>query len=186
MKTPKDIAIGSFEAAGVLGVHFTQPAVMAKRGLIATRTCKSLPQGGYKPREFLVYSLASCQENWEEYCDKQQQPGRPRPRSAEGDRPAALRRIEKIEPAIAFRDAIGSVEAAEILGCTPVWAVKLARQGEVVGRLLYSSRKDAKSSRRWIFSREACEESVGLLRRQVSEGTKVGRPRRGFRNSIDE
>ena len=185
MKTTKDIAIGSYEAAGLLGVHYTQPAVMAKRGLLTTRKCKSLPQGAYTPREFAVYSLASCESNWRDYLEKQNQPGRPRPRSQVGDRPAMIRRLEKSTP-IAFRDAIGSVEAAEILGCTEVWACKLAKYGEIVGRLLYSGRAEKSKRRRWIFSRESCEESVGLAKRKVREGTKIGRPRRGFGNSIDE
>lgn len=180
MKSQQDIALGSFEAAGVMGVHFTQPAVMARKGLVTTRVCKSLPQGGYTPREFLVYSLASCNANWDDYVERQELPGRPRPRTQVADRPAMLRRLDKSEP-ILFTDAIGSVEAAEILGCTEIWAVRLAKRGEIVGRLLYSGRKGEARSRRWIFSRRNCEESVGLAKRKIREGTKVGRPRSRLR-----
>lgn len=180
-----DTALGSYEAACLLGVHFTQPAVIARRGVLRTRLCRSLPKGATVEREFAVYSSTSVHANWEDYVRGQQEPGRPRPRTRESLRPAMERRLKKA-PQIEFSDAIGSAEAAEIMGCTAAWAIHLVRDKHVVGRLLHSDRRGPDASRRWIFSRKSCEEHAAEVRREIRAGTKIGRPRVGLRPSLDQ
>jgi hypothetical protein len=58
----KDEAIGSYEAAAVMGLHFTRPKRMVAAGLIS-----SIVLCGEEGREFSVYSLRECDQNFREY-----------------------------------------------------------------------------------------------------------------------
>jgi hypothetical protein len=171
----KDTAIGSFEAACLLGVHFTQPAAMARKGLLKTRLVRSQSDQAESVREVAVYSSRSCEEDWREYERRQADGTVRRPRAHADERPAMQRKLAKMTVEIDFHDAIGSVEAAEILGVTIPWAVRMARKKEVVGRLLLSER--ASAARRWIFSRKSCEAAASAAKRLAASGKKIGRPR---------
>ena len=171
----KDTAIGSYEAACLLGVHFTQPASMARKGLLTTRLVRSQSDQAETVREVAVYSLRSCEEDWRGYEKRQADGTVRRPRAYADERPAMQRKLAKMTVQIDFHDAIGSVEAAEILGVTLPWAVRMARTKQVVGRLLLSER--AAASRRWIFSRKSCEAAAGETKRLAATGKKIGRPR---------
>lgn len=186
MKTTTDTAIGSYEAACVLGVHFTQPSQMAREGQITTRLIRSMSGKANVEREVAVYSLESCQANFADYEQRQKDGSVRRPRSYAAERPAMLRKLAKMKVHVDFHDAIGSVEAGEILGCTLPWCVKLARQGKIAGRLLLSNRASEQASRRWIYSRKSCEAAAADVRRQMAAGAKIGRPRSRIKRSVDK
>jgi hypothetical protein len=170
-----DTAVGSYESACLMGVHFTRPASMARKGLLKTRLVRSQSDQAETAREVAVYSLRGCEEDWRDY-ERRLAAGTARRRRAYADeRPAMQRKLAKLKVQIDFHDAVGSVEAAEILGVTIPWAVRMARNKEVVGRLLLSER--AAAARRWIFSRRSCEEAASVTRRLAATGKKIGRPR---------
>lgn len=170
MKT--DEAVGAFEAAGVMAVHWTKAKRMADAGIISSRSV-----AGVDGREFSVYSLRECKENYEEYLESRKAGGkRGRPRTGEDSRDGALKALaQKERPQIEFGDAIGCQEAAEILGVWVTLIPRLARDGKILGRVLWSTR--GASSRLWIFSRASCEKRAAQSRRLEESGKKVGRPR---------
>jgi len=168
----RDEAVGAVEAAGILAMHFTKPKRLAEAGVLSSRAV-----GGQDGREFLVYSAAECDENYRDYArNRRESGGVGRPRTAETARTEALRRLaEKGRTRIAFGDAVGVEEAAKILGVYWTLVPRLAREGKIVGRILWSDR--AGRSRLWIFSRESCEARGAEVKRQEDSGTKIGRPR---------
>jgi len=175
----KDTAVGSYEAACLLGVHFTQPASMGRKGLLETRQVRSQASQADTAREVAIYSLKSCEEDWRDYERRQAAGEVRRPRAYADERPAMQRKLAKMAVQIDFHDAVGSVEAAEILGVTIPWAVRMARTKQVLGRVLLSER--ANKSRRWIFSRKSCEAAAGETKRLAATGKKIGRPRSRMR-----
>lgn len=163
-----DEAIGTFEAAGLLGVHFTKPARMHAKGELSARELV-----GDDSRRFVVYSRQECDENFRQY-DGAERTGRPRTRiDARG--PTQRRLDAKKKPKIAFGDAIGVKEAAELLGVWHTLVPRLVRDGKIVGRLLWSERSGA--PRIWILSRSSVEQRAAELNRLEESGKKVGRPR---------
>lgn len=163
-----DEAIGTFEAAGLLGVHFTKPAKMHAKGELSARELV-----GSDSRRFVVYSRQECEENFAEY-DGAERVGRPRTRVDE--RPATVRRLDaKKVPKIAYGDAIGVNEAADILGVWHTLVPRLVHEGKLVGRILWSERSG--SPRVWIISRSSVERRAAETRRLEEAGKKVGRPR---------
>ncbi len=177
----KDTAVGSFEAACLLGVHFTQPSSMARKGLLTTRLVRSQSDQAETAREVAIYSLRSCEEDWRNYERRQADGAVRRPRAYADERPAMQRKLAKVTVEIDFHDAIGSVEAGEILGVTNPWAIRMARKKEIVGRVLLSGR--ANESRRWIFSRKSCEAAAREAKRLAATGKKIGRPRSGLKRA---
>jgi len=168
----KNEAIGSYEAAAVMGLHFTRPRRMAESGVISSKTL-----GGEEGREFSVYSLRECDENFREYEKSIGQSGG-RPRTCLESRHAVLRAMaEKDRPVILMDDVVGTDEAAEILGVWHTLVPRLANSGRIVGRILWSER--AAASRLWIFSRKSCEECAAKMRKLEEAGVSVGRPRTG-------
>ena len=170
-----DQAIGSYEAACLLGVHWTTPHRMALKGLLTTRTLLS-PVVSDSERVFTVYSLAECEKDWEDYAEKLKQGGSgKRPRAAVDLRPPMLKALAAIKDKIAFGDAVSTGEAAEIMGVHWTFPPRLAQQGKLVARILENARNNR--SRCWIFSRASCEANVSLARRLQTAGTKKGRHR---------
>jgi hypothetical protein len=168
----KNEAIGSYEAAAVMGLHFTRPRRMAESGVISSKTL-----GGEEGREFSIYSLRECDENFREYEKTIGQSGG-RPRTGLDSRHAVLRVLaDKDRPVIMLDDAVGTQEAAEILGVWHTLVPRLVSSGRVVGRILWSER--AGSSRLWIFSRKSCQECAAKMRKLEEAGISVGRPRIG-------
>lgn len=167
----RDEAIGAYEAAGVLGVHFTQPGKFAERGVLSSRV---LSANG--DRSFSVYSLKECEENFRDYQQKRSSSTGGRPRTSIDARPETLRRLmAKKKPVIDYGDAIGVDEAARILGVFWTLIPRLVREGKIVGRILWSERADR--SRLWIISRVSAEARAAEVKKQESAGTKRGRPR---------
>ena len=166
-------ALGSFEAAAVMGVHFSTAGRMAGKGLIA---CREVPMsGGIKAAT--IYDGRSCEENYLEYCDKLDEGGTgKRPRSHLDQRPEALKRLRAVETPIAFPDAITTAEAAEILSVHTSFIARMIARGDIVGRRLWSPRGTAE--RIYIVSRQSCVENAQNMRRIQATGKKTGRPRR--------
>ena len=180
MPTVKDQAIGSWEAAAVMGVHFTQPAVMVRKGLLTSRAIKAVSGSG-EARSFQVYSLRECDQDYADYEETRRERKTGRPRSYVDFRPDELRRLEAVKTPIDFHDAIGSAEAAEIMGCHWTWPPRAARRGEIVGRIVHNGRDDKAADRVWIFSRASCEQNAAKARKETAAGQKIGRPRRGIK-----
>jgi len=174
-KTKIDQAIGSWEAACLLGVHWTTPARMAAKGLLTTRTLSS-PVVSDPERVFIVYSSAECGRDWDEYVEKLAQGGSgKRPRGNIDLRPAMVKLLAEVENQIAFGDAISTGEAAEIMGVHWTFPPRMAQQGKIVARILTNARNNR--SRCWIFSRASCEANVSTARRLQAAGKKKGRHR---------
>lgn len=165
-----DEAIGAWEAAAIMGVHWSRPAKMAATGVISSRVI-----GETGERSFAVYSRAECEENYRDYAAKRLVSKRPR--TALDERPVILKVLApRDRPRIAYGDAISVYEAGKILGVWWTLVPRLVRDGKLVGRILNSGRK--KSSRLWIISRGSCERNRADVARQEQAGTKRGRPRR--------
>jgi hypothetical protein len=177
-----DQAIGSWEAASVAGVHWTQPAVMAKKGLITSRPIKS-PTATGTDRIFGLYSLAQIDADYHDYEDaKTTGTRRGGSRSCLHLRPAALKKLAALPVKIAFDDAVGAGEAATIMGCHWTWPPRLARAGKIEGRVVHNGRAGTASDRLWIFSRKSCERNASETKQLLRAGAKVGRPRRSLKN----
>lgn len=176
----EDQAIGSWEAAAVMGVHFTQPAVKAKKGLLTLRTLRS-PRAKGDERVFALYSLRECEGDYRDYEASQATAAKSRPRNNLSMRAAELRRLSAMPVKIAFADAIGVGEAAEIMKCHVSWPPRLARAGEIEGRIVKNGRAGKVEDRLWIFSRASCERNAAQAQRLVQTGKKVGRPRRSLK-----
>ena len=168
-----DMAVGSWEAAGVLGIHFTQPAKLAEKGFLTVRKLKSLSTAGVNT--FAIYSFAECDKDFLDYEDRQASSGG-RPRTRVDGRPAMLKKLAAEKNQILFADAIGTHEAAEILGVHWTFPSRMARDGKIVGRMLHSDR--GRSSRLWIFSRASCEKNLREAKKLEAAGKKLGRKRR--------
>lgn len=170
-----DQAIGSWEAAALMGIHWTQPCVMVRKGLLTARTLSTSED---ESRSFLIYSSRQCSRDYEEYEERQANVRR-RPRANLHMRPAGLRHLAKLEHPIAFDDAIGVVEAARILGVHWTFPPRMAKAGKIVGRLLHNGRADKSSADRlWIFSRRSCEANAAETKKLERAGEKIGRPRK--------
>lgn len=170
----KNEAIGTWEAACLLGVHWTRPKKMAEGGILSSRAV-----GGANGREFAVYSASECDENFLKYAEAVRRGGGPqgRGRTAVDLRPDAIKRLSaKGRPRIDFEDAIGVLEAAEILGVFWTRVARMVDEGKIVGRVLWSDRGDR--SRLWIFSRKSCTACAKENRRLEAAGKKLGRPRK--------
>jgi len=177
-----DHALGAFEAAALMGVHFTRPKRLATAGAIVSRVIPS-PVDSESRRVFTLFSAAECDSDWEEYEKKRDAAGGKtdrRPRAYEDLRPKVLKYLAKIEKPILFSDAIGVAEVADILGIHWSFPPRVAKAGRIIGRLLWSQRSDtARSPRLWIFSRESCLKEAARVLKVEAAGQKVGRPRGG-------
>lgn len=168
-----DMAVGSWEAAGVLGIHFTQPAKLGEKGLLTVRKLKSLSAAGVNT--FAIYSLAECDKDFLDYEERQSSSGG-RPRTRVAERPAMLKKLAAEKHQILFADAIGTHEAADILGVHWTFVSRMAREGKIVGRMLHSDR--GRAARLWIFSRVSCEKNLKATKKLEAAGKKPGRKRR--------
>lgn len=166
----KNPALGAYEAACLMGVHWTRAPKMAISGEVATRTLVS-STGTDRLR---VYSMQSVNANWYAYEEALAagQLSR-RPRANAHMRADMLRELGQVEQHIEFEDAIRVWEAAEILGCMPTFVARMAAKGEIVSRRLLSHREG--DSRSLIYSRSSCVQNV----RTYQKNRGPGRPRRG-------
>lgn len=168
----KNEAIGAFEAACVMGLHWARPKKMADAGVLSCRII-----GGGSSSQIAVYGLRQADQNWREYEEllrTGQVEGRPR--AYEHMRPAALRVLgEKGRPQILFEDAIDIEEAARILRVFSTRVPRLIADGRLVARKLWSDRSS--SPKLWIVSRHSAEKLCREIDKAEAAGKKRGRIR---------
>jgi hypothetical protein len=176
MAKKPDMALGSWEAACLLGVHYTQPKRMADKGLLTTRSLQS-PVVSDPERVFAIYSMSECERDFDAYEKAMKTGGTgKRARTAVNERLAMIKKLAATKNQIAFGDAISTGEAGEILGVHWTFPPRLALAGKIVGRVLTNGRNNR--SRCWIFSRASCEANVSVARRLEAAGKKKGRKRK--------
>lgn len=175
-KKQADIALGSWEAAALLGMHFTRPARMRATGKLIGKTLAGVrdePQS-----EIAVYSSADCERDYQEYLDRVDAGGGRhyrRPRAWLHLREPVLRRLAREEYLVEYADACSVAEAMEELRLVSTAQVcRMLREGKLVGRRPYSER-NGQSKSLWIISRRSVEEwKKGIVARETA-GVKPGR-----------
>lgn len=169
-------AVGSHEAAALMGVHFTIPYRQAQRGKLAAAHFET-PSG----RMATYFDGGECEENWVAYCHEVAAGGTgKRPRDHTEHRQAVLAHLAAVKTRIALADAISTPEAAKILGTMQSYAITLARAGKIVGRQLWSHRTK-KTANQWMFSRRSCLANASAVRAAFAAGKTVGRIRDSIR-----
>jgi hypothetical protein len=175
MAKQRDVALGSWEASCLLGVHWTQAAKMAEKGLLTRKDLKS-PIVSNPARVFSIYSRDECEKDFADYEEKMRSGGTGRrARTAVGERMAMLKKLAAIPDHIDFDDAISTGEASEILRVHWTFPPRMAAEGKIRGRILINERN--KRSRCWIFSRASCKANVVAVRKLEAAGKKRGRVR---------
>lgn len=170
-------AVGTHEAAGIMGVHYSAAARMFDKGWIGGREMK----GKGSERRYIVFDGSECEANYQEYDEKVASRGGRndrRPRAWLHTRNPTLQHLASVESPIEFDDAVGVMEAAEICGVHASMVPRLVAAGEVVGRLAMGRKGVGGAARVWIISRRSCVENAKKNRAAEANGTKVGRPRR--------
>jgi hypothetical protein len=170
-------AVGGFEAAAIMGVHFTVPYRLAKRGKLVAHT----HDAGETGRRVTFFDGAECEADYLDYSEKMDASGGTgkRPRENLKHRAAALRHLAKVKQKIQLSDAISTSEAAEILGMVRSFVPKMATAGTIVGRKLWSPRAAGGASQ-WMFSRKSCLDNLAKTKVLYSSGKMQGRVRYGI------
>lgn len=164
-------ALGPYEAACLLGVHWTRVAKMGATGILKIRTLKS-STGSSRIR---VYSFLDVDENWTDYQYQLREGQLRRRERVNSDlRPGMLKEIAAIKNHIDFYDAISVYEAAEIMGVWHSFPPRMVASGVIVGRKLISHREGPSKS--MIYSRKSCEENAEMARKMCDE-PRIGRKR---------
>lgn len=172
-------AIGSYEAAALMGVHYTQPRKMVEKGLLSAHIIVESAYVDSPSRNYAIYNAQECEANWAEYDAEYKARGgktQRRPRANLAARPEALRRLKAQKVHIDFDDAVGISEASKVLGVHASFVPRLISSGRVVGRILWNPR--GASSRVYVVSRKSCQANVKTIRAAEAAGTKKGRPRK--------
>lgn len=167
MPSLPDLAIGSYEAAAIAGVHFTRPKRMMDRGEIEGKlldACVKAPT-----RRLAVYSLASCDKNFHEYQDTINAAGG-RPRVYADDRKDALKRLAAVTPAITYNDAIGYADAAKIIGCHLTLIPYLVGRGHIVARRPWNKRSPG--AKVYIVSKKSAQAYAKKYAAEKAAGNK--------------
>lgn len=172
-KQVPNAALGAEEAAGVMGVHYTQPGKRVQKGLLSCRyvTCNEA-----EDRAFAVYSLKECEEDFADY-EETYKAGKGRPRTKVEDREHVLKRLLSEKNLIDYDDAISVAEAAEILGMVRSGVQYLLAQEKIVARKIWGERSNATVF--WIVSKKSCEQHAAATAKLEKAGKKAGRPRTG-------
>ena len=177
MPVPKDVAIGSWEAAALLGVHWTRPRKMADKGLIESRRL-GISRGD---RSAQVYSLASCERDYREYEDRVAAHGgrhERRPRAWLHLRKGMQARLAKAKVHIDYDDACSTADAMRIMRLVSTSQItRLIEAGEIVARKAHNPRQTAATgggSVLWIISRKSCEDRQRRIIAAEAAGKKTG------------
>jgi hypothetical protein len=171
-------AVGPFEAAAIMGVHWATPAKMLAKGLLHAHVLDQVYATGGTRRQ-MIFDGLECEKDYLDYEERMADPDDPvgrRPRAYLSLRPAALRRLRAVETPISFDDAIGVAEASKILSVHPSFISRLVASGEIVGRVC-RGRQGSEMGRQFILSRRSCLANVAKARAMQAAGGKVGRPR---------
>lgn len=180
MKKPAYLAqaVGSAEAAAILGVHFTQPRKMVEKGQLTAYKPPLSLYSADPSRSYAIYDGGECEENFQGYDEEYRARGGKtlrRPRAWVHTRPDALRHLKAVKTPIAFADAIGMAEAAQILQVHESLIPRLVASGKVVGRKPWNPR--AGGGKIYILSRESCRANVREMKAREAAGKKPGRKR---------
>lgn len=172
-----DLALGSYEAACIMGVHWGRPQRMvAQERLLAKALTAAWTDE--QERTTHVYSLHDCEDDYQHYLDTLSASGDAphRPRAYLHLREDILRLLAQAEPKILFDDAIGTGDAAELLGVHPTAIQKMVEAGKLHPRRPHNGRNPA--SKAYIFSRAECLADRRRIAAMERAGTKPGRKRR--------
>lgn len=176
-----DQALGSYEAASLMGLHYGQPQKLVAKGRLTARTVTESAYSDEQVRFVAIYDGVECEANYEEYERGNAARGgktERRPRAWLHLRPEAIRRLKAVKTPIAFDDAITLAEACKILGVHISLLPRLVAQGKIVARVPWNPRGQSGVSRNWIVSRRSCLADARAARARETAGTKPGRARR--------
>lgn len=174
-------AVGSFEAAALMGIHFSTPAKMVEKGLLSAHQQPPTIKTATGLRRQSIFDGAECEANFLEYQEKLDGAGgktERRPRAHLHLRPKALRHFATVQTPIDFSDAIGVAEAAEILCVHVSFIPRMVRAKEIVGRSTWGQRRASDVARHYLISRSSCLENAKKTRKLQASGKKIGRPRK--------
>lgn len=169
-------AVGSYEAACLMGVHFSQPGKMHGKGKLSAHIIEGSNYVAAPSRAAAIFDSEECERDYEEYLERHDsgEHGR-RPRAWLHLRPDAVDHLKGVKSPIPFDDAIGIVEATKILGVHPSFVARMIARGDIIGRQPFSRR--GRVPRVYIISRRSCVENAKKKRAALSAGGVVGRPR---------
>jgi hypothetical protein len=176
-----DQALGSYEAACLLGMHWGQPSKLLAKGVL---TAHVAPESAYSedPTRFpAIYDGREIEKNYLEYEEKVAALGGQhdrRPRAWLHLRPEAIRRLKAIPEPIDFADAVTLVEAAKILSVHISLVPRMIAGGKIVGRVPWNPRGVKAAARNWIVSRKSCQANIKETRAREVAGTKPGTKRK--------
>lgn len=180
-----DIALGSWEAACITGTQWSRPAKLAKDGKLVYRPLES----GWsldQRNEFFLYSLRNCDDNYHDYLRAVAAgslPGRRRSEECIALREPMLARLRKVDQ-ILYDDAIGTADAAEILGVHITMVNRMVREGKLRARKAFNDRHGEGKGSVYIVSRRACEENRQKYSAMEAAGTKTGSKRSPGKRSV--
>lgn len=172
-------AVGSYEAACLMGLHWSMPSKLHARGKLSAHVIRESWYVKNPSRAYAIYDGEECDRDFADYDAKIVARGGKsdrRPRSGVHLRPEVLRRLAAVETPIAFDDAVGLGEAAKILGVHPTFVPRLVAAGKVVGRVAWNPR--GRGGTLWIISRRSCAANAVQTRKAEAAGVKKGRPRK--------
>lgn len=169
-------AVGSYEAACLMGLHFSQPGKLHAKGRLSAHMIEGSSYVATPSKTAAIYDSRECERDYAEYVERYDsgEHGR-RPRAWLHLRPDAVAHLKAVKTPIAFDDAIGVVEATKILGVHPSFVPRMITRGEIVGRQPYSRR--GRVARVYIISRRSCIANIKKKRAALAAGGVVGRPR---------
>lgn len=180
-----DIALGSWEAACITGTQWSRPAKLAKEGKLVYRPLES----GWsldKRNEFFLYSLRDCDQNYHDYLEAVASGtlrGRRRSDDCLAQRGPMLARLRDVEQ-ILYDDAIGTAEAATILGIHITMVNRMVREGKLRARKAFNDRHGEGKGSVYIVSRRACEENRQKYAALEAAGAKTGLKRNPGKRSV--
>jgi len=171
----KDFALGSYEAAAIMGVHFTRPRLMAKAGKLVSRP---LASGVKSPKSMIhIYSRLDCDQEFKEYEQRVALNGgtaSQRPRAWLHLRPKAQKLLANVVQ-IEYADACSVQEASDTLRLAGTSQItRLIRSGDLVGRKAWNPRHSGSQGEAWIISRRSVEERKNKIVAAETVGKKRG------------
>lgn len=175
-----DQALGSYEAASLMGYHYGQPQKLVAMGRLTARTVTESAWSDEPTRFVSIYDGSECEANYQEYEAGIVARGgktEKRPRKWLHLRSEAIRRLKAVKTPIAFDDAITLVEASKILGVHISLVPRMIAARKIVGRVPWNPRGQRSQARNWIVSRRSCLANVKATKAAEAAGKKPGRPR---------
>jgi hypothetical protein len=171
-----DQALGSYEAAALMGMHFGQPQKLVTKGRLTARTVTESAYSDKPTRCVTIYDGAECEANYREHeqeiASRERKTGQPR--KWLHLRPEAIRSLKAVKTPIVFDDAITLVEASKILTVHISLVPRLIAQGKIVGRVPWNPRGQRSPARNWIVSRRSCLADAKATKAKEAAGKKPG------------